>query len=174
MDKKLDLVLVHKDVADIFIDFGTGTSIFSGLLVRQTEDDTEVFNVFTKDDVDLPKIRYDLSTEEGQQELLDDLEELGLAGHHYHIRDAFKDAKSFGTGDEDLEKALLRYYEENINLGWFFDLVSLKNAVARLQFESDREAKAILEAFGYSPKLSGGPCYLNHVWCDDTEDKVEF
>lgn len=170
MKKKLELVFTDKDKADIFIDFETGSSIFSGLQLSQSKSATEVWNRFTKEDVELPKRRYALSTEKGKQELLDDLDYLGLAGQHYHIEHALNDAEPFGTEDEDLEEQLLNCYEDYIDLGWYCDLDAVREDVEELQRASDEEAKKILEAHGYGKKIKGGPCYLNHVWSDDEDE----
>lgn len=172
--KELVLYYIDGSTAQITIDFDTVQQTYSNLMVRQERDGTRVWNRKTGENVEMPRKRYTLSSKEGQQQLLDDLESLGLAGKHYSVSNAIRDSDSFGTRNSQLEDELMSCYENDFDLGWFFDLETLEAEVDRCQSRDDLKAQEVLEAHGIRSGLEGGPCYYANVWCDDDDKQVEF
>lgn len=179
MEKKIVLNCITESVTHkayvIEIDFGTGRPRDTGLILDQEEGKTKISYRKTGEEVEMRKAFYDIESEEGREELLDDLNRYGLAGKHYCINHAVSDADPFNYGNEELERNMRWCYEDYIDLGYFFNADDVLEEVERLQEEADNEAIGYLKAYGFEESdFEGGPCYANHVWCDDDDEEVDF
>ena len=175
MEKKIVLNSIKPNAYGIAIDFGTGEGRDSGLIIEQKEGKSFVSHRKTGEQEEMRKEFYNIETEEGRQELLDDLNRYGLAGKHYSVSHAIRNADPFSFTDEALDRELLWCYEDSFDLGWFFNTDDVLEEVDRLQREADDEALKVLESHEITCGLGGeGPCYAADVWCDDDDEQVEF
>lgn len=173
MTKRIELKQIAPNNYEIAIDFGTGDALGSGLILEQKEEKSIVSFIKSGELVEMPKEFYPLDAN-GQEDLLSDLELYGLAGKHYSINHAISEADPFNYRNEELENAMMRCYDEWIDLGWFFSIDDLAKEVDRLQTEADNAASDLLKSYGVRSPLEGGACYWSNVWCDDDDEPVGF
>lgn len=168
MTKEIELYAVCQDTSEIGV-YLNGFMKHTGLMVRQEQDGTKVWNRKSGKTVFDPKKHYTLSNEEGRQEFADDLDEMGLLGKHYYVRGSFQSAEWAEHKSIDLSGC----YEDSFDVGDFLTDEEAIEAVEEIQSEHDEAACQMLKEEGFDDDLGGdGPCYAAHLYRSEEDEDV--
>lgn len=160
MKKTIRLYTVNQNTDNVAVCFERDMPKFTDIMVRQEAEGTKAWHKDGKE-ITLPRKRYTLSNFEGQQELGEDLEALGLIGRKYIVKDSFSNAEYSEHKSVDLSV----YYRDSFELGEFLTDAEAIEACSDAQYEDDSAAMEALRELGFDDDLGGdSPCYCAHLF----------